>query len=184
MSRIGKKPIIVPEGVKIEISNNDIKITGPKGELNLTIHNKIAVKSDHNQILVLRHGNDKIARSLHGLSRCLINNAIIGVSKGFEKKLEIKGVGYKASVQGNKLTITAGYSHPVEIIAPDGISFQVQKNIITVSGIDKQLVGQIAANIRQVRKPEPYKGKGIKYIDELIRRKPGKAAKAATGAGA
>lgn len=184
MSRIGKKHITIPDGVTIEINGQEIKAKGLKGELQLTAHYKIVVKKEDNIIRVTRKGDDKLARSLHGLTRKLIDNMAIGVSKGFERKLEIKGVGYKAVVNGDKLVLNVGYSHPVEIIAPKGVTFQVQKNIITASGIDKQAVGQIAAEIRAVRKPEPYKGKGIKYIEEIIRRKAGKAVKATAGGGA
>lgn len=183
MSRIGKKPIEIPQGVNVEIDNNKITVKGPKGELNIEIHHKSSAKKQGEQILIERKSNDKLSRSLHGLTRSLIFNMIEGVTKGFERKLEIKGVGYRAQVQGDKLILAIGYSHPVEIVAPEGIQFQVQKNIITISGIDKQLIGQVAANIRSVRKPEPYKGKGIKYLEEIVRRKPGKAAKT-TGAGA
>lgn len=177
MSRIGRKPILLLEGVKIEIAEQKIKISGPKGELSWQCHPKIKVVKEDNQILIQRQGNDKLACSLHGLTRRLIANMIEGVTNGFEKKLELKGVGYRATVQGEKLVLAVGFSHPLEIEAPQGISFQVQKNIITVSGIDKQLVGQVAAEIRSKRKPEPYKGKGIRYLDEIVRRKPGKAAK-------
>jgi large subunit ribosomal protein L6 len=184
MSRIGKKIIIIPEGVNVSINNQNILVKGPKGELSLEAHNKINVKSNDGQIKVERATNDKLARSVHGLTRTLIMNMIEGVSKGYEKKLELKGVGYRASVQGSKLTLLVGYSHPVIVDAPEGISFQVQKNIIVISGINKELVGETAAKIRKIRKPEPYKGKGIKYIDEVIRRKPGKTAKASSGQGA
>jgi large subunit ribosomal protein L6 len=178
MSRVGKKIIEIPDSVTLEVNDNTVTTKGPKGELVLNVHPKIKIVKDDKTIRVETKANDKLSRSLHGLSRMLIANNIKGVNEGFEKKLEIKGVGYKAVVQGDKLILSVGYSHPVEIIAPNGIGFQVLKNTITVSGIDKQLVGQISANIRSVRKPEPYKGKGIKYSDELIRRKAGKAAKA------
>lgn len=184
MSRIGKKIILIPDGVTVSINDRDILVKGPKGELKLILHLRVNAKMQDNKIFVERAGNDKLANSLHGLTRCLIFNMIEGVTKGYEKKLQIIGVGYKAVAQNNKLVLTVGYSHTVEIEAPSGINLQVQKNIIIVSGIDKQLVGQIAADIRSVKKPEPYKGKGIKYIDELIRRKAGKTAKASTGTGA
>lgn len=184
MSRIGKKPIEISEGTTVEINGRNIKVKGPKGELSFDCHSKIEVKKEENRIIVKPRGEDKLARSLHGLSRRLVANMIEGVTKGFEKKLEIKGVGYRAVIQDNKLILTVGYSHPIEIKAPEGINFQVQKNIIIISGIDKQLVGQVAAEIRAVRKPEPYKGKGIKYLDEVIHRKAGKAAKTAATPGA
>lgn len=182
MSRIGKKLIMIPDAVMVNIANQDITVKGPRGELSLNVHHKIKVKFDAKEIHVERIGNDKLARSLHGLTRTLIMNMIDGVTKGFEKKLELVGVGYRASIQGSKLTLLVGYSHPVIVEAPAGITFQVQKNIITISGINKEQVGETAAIIRKVRKPEPYKGKGIKYVNEIIRRKPGKTAKAATGA--
>lgn len=184
MSRIGKKIIIIPEGTVVNIDNHNISVKGPKGELSLDAHSKVNVKISEGQIKVERVVNDKLARSVHGLTRTLIMNMIEGVNKGYEKKLELKGVGYRASVQGNKLTLLVGYSHPVIVEAPEGISFQVQKNIIIISGINKELVGETAAKIRKIRKPEPYKGKGIKYIDEVIRRKAGKTAKASSGQGA
>lgn len=183
MSRIGKKEILIPENVNVEIVDKLIKVKGPKGELSFEHNHQVKLVKNDNVLNVERKSNDKLSKSLHGLTRVLINNLIVGVTDGFEKKLEIKGVGYKANVQGDKLVLAVGFSHPVEIVAPKGITFQAQKNTITVSGIDKQLVGQVAANIRAIKKPEPYKGKGIKYSDEVIIRKAGKAAKAA-GAGA
>jgi len=179
MSRIGKKPIIITDGVNVEINGNIILVKGPKGELKFQHHPKVKIVKNDKTILIEKSGSSKLANSLHGLTRCLVANMLEGVTKGYEKKLEIKGVGYRAALSGAKLTLTIGYSHPVEITAPEGITFQVQKNTITVSGIDKQKVGQIAAEIRSVRKPEPYKGKGIKYADEIIQRKAGKAAKSA-----
>src|SRR3990167_7165359 len=179
MSRIGKKVIEVPEGVNVEINGQNVFVKGSRGELSLDIHHKVRARYDNNNIYVERKSDDKLSRSLHGLTQRLISNMIKGVRDGFARKLEIKGVGYRASLNGNKLTLALGFSHPVEVDAPEGIEFQVQKNIIVVSGIDKQLVGQIAANIRSLKKPEPYKGKGIKYLEEIIIRKAGKAAKAA-----
>lgn len=180
MSRIGKLPVAIPEGVNVEINVLNLKITGPKGELNLEVSPRLEITKEENAIIVTRKHDDKTSRALHGLWRVLISNAVTGVSQGNEKKLDFKGVGYKAEVQGDKLVMSLGFSHPVEVVAPEGISFNVTKNVITVSGIDKQLVGQIAANIRKIRPVEPYKGKGLKYIDEVVRRKLGKAAKAAS----
>lgn len=185
MSKIGRKPIEIPNGVECEITDKVIKTKGPKGELSLEFDSKIKVKKTDNQIVVERANNSKPARALHGLTRQLIENNIIGVSKGFEKKLEVKGVGYRVSLAGNKLNLSLGYSHPVEFVAPETITFAVEKNVIIVKGINKQLVGQITAQIRKLRPPEPYKGKGIRYIDEVIKKKAGKSAKAgAAGTGA
>lgn len=181
MSRIGRKPIAIPENVIVDLTNYILKAKGLKGELILNIHRKMKVKIEGKQIIVERTGNDRISRSLHGLCRQLINNVIIGVDTGFEKKLELKGVGYRVQASGDTLNLNLGYSHPSEFKAPQGISFAVQKNIITIMGIDKQLVGQTAAQIRKLRPPEPYKGKGIRYVGELVRRKAGKAAKVGAG---
>lgn len=178
MSRIGKLPIKIDASVQSEISNSEIKISGPKGILSFDIHHKIKVENKDGVLVVKRSGNDKLARSLHGLTRQLIANAILGVTKGFEKKLEIKGIGYRVASSGDNLIFNLGFSHPVEFKKPEGIEFKIEKNIIVVSGIDKQLVGETAARIRKLKPPEPYKGKGIKYIDEVIRRKAGKALKA------
>lgn len=180
MSRIGKKPIEIPNNIEIDIIGNHINIKGEKGQLDYDFNSRINVKKDQNFIIVERSGNDKINKSLHGLTRKLISNMIDGVTRGFEKKLEIIGVGYRVQLAGEKLVINVGYSHPVEVIPPQGIKFSVEKNTILVKGIDKQLVGEVAAKIRKIRKPEPYKGKGIRYIGELVKLKPGKAAKTAT----
>ncbi|MEN3190412.1 MAG: 50S ribosomal protein L6 [Atribacterota bacterium] len=175
MSRIGKKPIIIPKGVKVEFNDNKIKVIGEKGILEKTIHPSIEVKIDEDKIYVSRHSESKFHRSLHGLSRSLIDNMIKGVSAGFEKVLEINGVGYRAAIEDSKLMIQIGYSHPVKVDPPERIEFEVEKQkIIKVKGIDKKEVGEIAAKIREIRKPEPYKGKGIRYIDEIVRRKVGK----------
>lgn len=179
MSRIGVLPIIIPEGVKINQENNNLIIQGDKGSLGLTINPQISLTLDNNKITLQRKNNSKIAKSLHGLTQRLISNMVMGVKNGFEKKLEIKGVGYRAQMQGEKLQINIGYSHPVEMEAPAGIKFTLEKNIITVSGISKQLVGQTAAKIRAIRKPEPYKGKGIRYLGEFVKLKAGKAGKSA-----
>lgn len=177
MSRIGKKPIEIPEKVKAKLDNNFIIINGPKGELKQKIPAQINVEK--NQILVKSDNN-----ALWGLSRTLIANMIEGVVNGFEKKLEIVGVGYKAEIKDNKLIMQLGFSHSVEFEIPENIEIKAEKNIITVSGIDKQLVGQTAASIRDKKKPEPYKGKGIRYIDEIVKLKPGKKAVGAEGTGA
>ena len=175
MSRIGKMPITIPEGVKVELNNNKIKVSGERGALEINIHPDIQVKVEENKIYVSRPSDDRFHRSLHGLSRSLINNMIEGVFSGFEKTLEIQGVGYRAALDGGKMVIQIGYSHPINVDPPKGIEFEVEKQkIIKVKGIDKQLVGETAAKIRLLRKPEPYKGKGIRYIDEVVRRKIGK----------
>jgi len=175
MSRIGKMPITIPKGVKVEINNNNIKISGERGTLEGSFHPDIQVKIEEDKIYVSRSSENKFHRSLHGLSRALINNMVKGVSSGFEKTLEIQGVGYRAVLEGEKMVLQIGYSHPIEVNTPKGIEFKVEKQkIIKVKGIDKQLVGETAAKIRSLRKPEPYKGKGIRYIDEVVRRKVGK----------
>lgn len=184
MSRIGKLPVIIPEGVTATIDNGIIKVTGPKGALELRIHHLMNADIKDGQITVKPNGSTRLHKSLFGLTRTLINNLVVGVTEGFSKQLEMKGVGYKAEVQDKKLVLSLGFSHPVEFSIPDGIEIDVKKNTITISGIDKQLVGEVAAQIRKFRLPEPYKGKGIRYSDEIIRRKTGKAAKAAEGAGA
>ncbi|MBU0619641.1 MAG: 50S ribosomal protein L6 [Patescibacteria group bacterium] len=177
MSRIGKLPIELIEGTQAKIEDGFIVVKGPKGELKQKINSLVNVKIDNNQIIIsVDNIKDKNKKALWGLFRSLINNMVIGVTQGFEKKLEINGVGYKASASGSVLTLNVGFSHPVEYNLLDGISASVEKNIITINGIDKQLVGETAAQIRKVRKPEPYKGKGIKYVDEVIRRKAGKTA--------
>lgn len=182
MSRIGRLPINLVEGVTFNEDHGHITITGPKGEQVLNLPRSLKLEKTKNIIILSRASEDKKIKALHGLYRQLISNAISGVSQGWEKKLDFKGVGYRAEVQGdNKLVMALGFSHPVEVNAPDGITFTVQKNVITVVGIDKQKVGQVAANIRKLRPVEPYKGKGLKYIDEIPRRKLGKAAKAVGG---
>lgn len=179
MSRIGKKLIELPAGVKVEIGEKIIKVLGPKGELSREIHPDLTVELKDNKISVSPKRITKTARALWGLYRALINNMVEGVSKGYEKKLEIEGVGFKAEVQTDALSLNVGFVHPVKIVKPEGITFAVEKGLITVSGIDKQKVGQIAAEIREVKKAEPYKGKGIKYQGEKIRRKEGKKVVAA-----
>ena len=178
MSRIGNKPIAVPEGVDVKLDNQTITVKGPKGTLTREIHKNIKVSLEGNVIKVERPNDEKENRSLHGLTRTLINNMIQGTVKEYERKLEINGVGYRAQKQGNKLVLTLGYSHPVEMEAPEGITYDVPNaNTIIVKGIDKELVGQTAAVIRTKRPPEVYRGKGIKYAEEVIRRKEGKAGK-------
>ena len=180
MSRIGKKPIDILEGVEVKINGQEVVIKGKLGQLTVNVHQDVAVSQEDKQlVLAIKDIEDKKEKSLWGLSRTLINNAILGVTEGFAKELEINGVGFKAAVQGKKLVLNVGFSHPVEYSFPDDIKIEVEKNNIKISGIDKQAVGQIAAEIRAVKKPEPYKGKGIKYIDEHIRRKAGKVVKAA-----
>ncbi|MGS0765743.1 50S ribosomal protein L6 [Syntrophomonas curvata] len=176
MSRIGRKPISLPAGVKVTVDGNMVTVQGSKGTLAQTIPDDITVTQEDNQILVQRASENKKYRAYHGLSRALIANMVEGVTNGFEKKLELVGVGYRAQMQGKKLVISIGFSHPVEVDAPEGIEFEVPAPTkITIKGIDKQLVGNTAAHIRAIRKPEPYKGKGIKYENEVIRRKAGKA---------
>ena len=178
MSRIGKQPITIPEGVEVKLDGNKLSVKGPKGTLEKELHPMITVTVEGSTITVTRPNDEALARSLHGLTRTLINNMIIGVKDEFKKELEINGVGYRVAKQGNNLNLTLGYSHPVIFEAPAGITFDVPNaNQIIVRGIDKELVGQTAAVIRTKRLPEVYKGKGIKYADEVIRRKEGKTGK-------
>ena len=175
MSRIGKKPIDIPEKVDVKIDGNSVTVKGPKGELSREFSPLINIELVDNQILLSRKEETMEANSMHGLSRSLLQNMVTGVTEGYEKKLEMVGVGYSARVEGKNLVLEVGYSHPVTIEAEDNIEFEVERNTrVTVRGIDKQKVGAVAAKIRAVREPEPYKGKGIKYIDEHIRRKVGK----------
>lgn len=178
MSRIGKKAITIPANIKIKISNSTIYINGPKGQLSYTISDSINVEEIDNKIVLSRKLNDKKTQALYGLSRSIINNMVIGVSEGFEKRLTIHGVGYRSQINNKTLVLYVGYSHPVEIHPPEDIKINVENNTdICISGINKETVGQIAAQIRSIRPPEPYKGKGIKYINENIKRKIGKAGK-------
>ena len=178
MSRIGNKPITVPSGVEVKIDGQTITVKGPKGTLTREFDKNITVTLENNVITVKRINDEPVNRSLHGLTRTLINNMVEGTVKEFERKLEFNGVGYRAAKQGTKLVLTLGYSHPVEMVAPEGITFDVPNpNEIIVKGIDKELVGQTAAVIRTKRPPEVYRGKGIKYAEEVIRRKEGKAGK-------
>ncbi|SHG11806.1 50S ribosomal protein L6 [Ornithinibacillus halophilus] len=178
MSRIGLKPIEIPSGVEVKLNGNTVTVKGPKGELSRELHSEMKIVVEDNVVTVERPSDNKEHRSLHGTTRSLIFNMVEGVSKGYEKQLEIIGVGYRAQKQGNKVVINAGYSHPVEIDPIDGIEIDIPKNTsVIVKGIDKEKVGAIAANIRAIRPPEPYKGKGIRYVDEYVRRKEGKTAK-------
>ncbi|MCK5534660.1 50S ribosomal protein L6 [bacterium] len=178
MSRIGKKPVIVPSGVKIEMKGNVITVTGPKGKLDQKIHPVMKVTLKEKELLVDRLSDAKLYRAIHGTTRALIANMVKGVTDGFEKILQIRGVGYRASISGKKLILLLGFSHPVEFSFPEGINVTVlpKQNQIVVSGIDKQVVGEISSNIRAFKKPEPYKGKGIRYLNERVRKKAGKAA--------
>ena len=179
MSRIGRMPIAIPAGVTVEVAeNNKVTVKGPKGTLERVLPAEMEIKVEGSEITVARPNDLKKMKSLHGLTRTLIQNMIIGVTEGYQKKLEVNGVGYRAAKQGKKLTLSLGYSHPVEMEDPEGIEVTVEgQNLIIVSGIDKEKVGQYAAEIREKRAPEPYKGKGIKYQDEVIRRKVGKTGK-------
>jgi len=179
MSRIGKMAIPVPSDVQVTIRGSEVAVKGPKGELSRTLHRDMSVSLEDNQIIVTRPTDHRLHRSLHGLTRALLANMVQGVDEGFTKKLEIHGVGYRAQQEGDKLVLHVGYSHPVQIAPPPGITLEVEKGYrdIVVRGVDKELVGRVAAEIRAVRKPEPYKGKGIRYAGEQVRRKAGKAGK-------
>ncbi|MCD6555078.1 MAG: 50S ribosomal protein L6 [Chloroflexi bacterium] len=179
MSRIGRMPIPVPQGVQVNIEGSRVVVRGPRGELARTFHPDMTVTLQGDQLVVTRPTDQRQHRALHGLTRALLANMVTGVTQGFRKVLQIEGVGYRAELQGNKLVLNVGFSHPVEFEPPAGITFQVEQRakLITVEGIDKELVGEVAARIRRVRPPEPYKGKGIRYQGEYVRRKPGKAGK-------
>jgi len=182
MSRIGKQPVSIPQGVTAEISGNSIKIKGPKGELKRDIPSQIKVEQKDSTFVVTRKDDTKFSRSLHGLYRALIANMVEGVSQGYVRKLEIVGVGFKFKPNGNKLNLNVGFSHPVDFVAPQGITFEEnkdEKNVIIIKGIDKEVIGEVAAKIRAIKPPEPYKGKGIRYFGEHIEKKAGKSA--ATG---
>ena len=174
MSRVGKKPIPIPDKVKVSIKDRHVAVEGPKGKLELDVASPITAKKEDNDIIVTRPNDARRNRAFHGLTRALIANMVRGVSEGFEKKLEIQGVGYRAAAQGKALNFQLGYSHPILFEPPEGVDLSVDRSIVTVSGIDKQAVGQVAAQIRGLRKPEPYKGKGIRYVGEHVRRKAGK----------
>ncbi len=178
MSRIGKAPINIPNGVEVSIAGRTVTVKGPKGTLSRDIPGDIVVRKEDNTLLVERPNDERTNRSLHGLSRTLVNNMVVGVTEGFAKELEIVGVGYRAEAQGQNLRLALGFSHPVIVPAPEGISFEIPAQTrVIVKGIDKELVGQVAANIRSIRKPEPYKGKGVRYLNERILRKAGKTGK-------
>lgn len=176
MSRIGRQPIPVPTGVDVKIDGNTVRVKGPKGQLERELHQDMIIKHEENRLVVERPTDNKMHRSLHGLTRTLINNMVVGVTAGFQKNLELVGVGYRASKQGDKLVLAVGYSHPVEIVPEAGLEIEVPSPTkISIKGLDKEKVGALAATVRAVREPEPYKGKGIKYEGEKIRRKAGKA---------
>ena len=178
MSRIGRLPIDIPAGVEVKIDGSAVSVKGPKGELALVIASPIEAKVEENQVLVTRPDDERASRSLHGLTRTLINNNIIGVTQGYTKGLEVVGTGYRVAQKGTAVEFALGFSHPVLVEAPAGITFTVEGNTkLAVHGIDKQQVGEVAANIRKLRKPEPYKGKGVRYAGEVVRRKAGKAGK-------
>lgn len=178
MSRVGKAPIPVPDKTTVEIKGSKVKVTGPKGELSRTIHEDITATLEGNQVIVTRPSDSKKHRSLHGLTRALLNNMVIGVSEGYSKILKIIGVGYRAEVKGKRVVMSLGFSHPIIFQIPEGITITVEakKNLVTVAGIDKELVGACAAKLRSFRKPEPFKGKGVRYVDEYVRSKAGKSA--------
>lgn len=183
MSRIGKKPVKIPQGVTVKVDGSHVVATGPKGELVLDLRPEVKITVSGNDLLIERVAETNKAKSLHGLSRTLVENLVMGVDKGWNKGLELVGVGYRTALEGTTLVLNVGFSHQVKFPAPEGITFEIMENTkINVKGKDKQLVGEIAAQIRRIRPPEPYKGKGIRYIGEVVRRKAGKAAKAAGGA--
>ena len=178
MSRIGRLPVAVPSGVEIKIKGSEVRVKGPKGELIRIFSPKISIKMEEDQVIVSRGSEDPESRSLHGTTRALIHNMVVGVSTGFTKILEVHGVGYRMEQDGNNVIVHVGYSHPVVVTPPEGIIFEaeVKKRLLKVMGFDKQVVGQVAADIRKIRPPEPYKGKGIRYLGEKVRRKAGKTA--------
>ena len=182
MSKIGRLPISLVGGAKVEVTGKIVKITGPKGSMEEILPRGIEVNVEGDVVTVVAKGKSKTDASNHGTMRALINNDVTGVTKGWSKQLELIGTGFRAEIQGKVLVLTIGYSHPVKITAPEGISFKIEKNVVTVEGIDREVVGQTSAVIRASRPPEPYKGKGIKYSDEVIRRKAGKAAAKTAGA--
>lgn len=178
MSRIGRQPITIPSGVTATVDGREVTVTGPKGTLSLTVAEPIVVEQEDGALVVTRPDDERDSRARHGLTRTLVNNMVIGVTQGYEKGLEIVGTGYRVAAKGTDLEFQLGFSHPVVVTAPDGISFQVESPVkFKVVGIDKQKVGEVAANIRKIRKPEPYKGKGVRYEGEVVRRKAGKAGK-------
>lgn len=178
MSRIGKKPVTVPSGVDVTIDGQDVTVKGPKGTLEHTIASPITARVEGTEVVVERPNDERVSRSLHGLTRTLINNMVIGVTEGYKKEMEIVGTGYRVVAKGSDLEFSLGYSHTITVKAPEGITFEVKDQThFSVNGINKQQVGEVAANIRKLRKPEPYKGKGVRYADEHVRRKAGKAGK-------
>lgn len=178
MSRVGKKPVVLPSGVTATRTGDMLTIVGSKGTLTVPIHPRVTVTINDSEVVATIAGENKKDKALWGLTRALIQNAVDGVVKGFEKKLEVNGVGFKVATVGTKISMSLGFSHPVEVEIPKELQVSIEKNLITISGIDKQMVGQFAANIRSLKPPEPYKGKGIKYVDEIILRKAGKVVKA------
>ncbi len=179
MSRVGKMPIVLPKGVEVQIQGVEVRVKGPKGELIRQLHREMTVEQADGQLLVSRPSEEPRHRAMHGLTRTLVNNMVTGVSEGFSKVLEMQGVGYRAQTQGKDLVLAIGFSHPVRVSPPEGIEFEVEgTSRIVVRGINKELVGQVAADVRKIRPPEPYKGKGIRYAGEYVRRKAGKAGKA------
>ena len=179
MSRVGRNPVEIPKGVDVEVKGSSVRVKGPKGEMQRTFPSSMMISLDEGKVVVQRPSDEAQQRALHGLTRSLINNMVVGVSQGFEKVLEVNGVGYRAEMNGKKLVLYLGFSHPVEVEPPEGISFEADARTrqIKIMGYDKQVVGQVASDIRKIRPPEPYKGKGIRYIDEIVRRKAGKAGK-------
>lgn len=178
MSRIGKKPVVIPDGVEVKVDGNVVTVKGLKGSLTRAFHNDINIQIEGNEVVITRPSDNKLHRALHGTTRSLVANMVEGVSKGFAKTLEMVGVGYRVAKSGNKITLSVGYSHPVEIAPEEGIEFEVpSQTVIVVKGISKERVGQVASEIRAVRSPEPYKGKGIRYQGEKVRRKEGKTGK-------
>lgn len=179
MSRIGRMPVEIPQGVDVQIKGSSVRVKGPKGELQRTFDNRIGITVEEGALIVKRSTDERTQRALHGMTRALIHNMVVGVHTGFERVLEVNGVGYRAEMNGANLVLNVGYSHPVIIEPPEGIHFETDAKTrqIKVLGYDKEMVGQVAANIRKVRPPEPYKGKGIKYLEEILRRKAGKAGK-------
>jgi len=174
MSRVGKKPILIPAGVEAKSEGGKVFVKGPKGEIQISVRPEVLVRVKGNEIAVIAHKPTKMTNALWGTTRALVANMVKGVTQGYEKRLQIEGVGYKARVEGEEIILNVGFSHPVKINQPKGIKFSVEKNIIVISGIDKELVGQMAAKIRAVKPPEPYKGKGIRYLGEVVRKKAGK----------
>jgi large subunit ribosomal protein L6 len=182
MSRIGKKPILIPNEVEVKLEGNEVMVKGPKGEIRKEIHPEIKIEINNKEIRITPFKPSKKTNALWGLTRALVANMVKGVTEGFEKELQIEGIGYKARIENNKLILNIGFSHPVEVEIKEGIKFSINKNIIKIEGVDKELVGQLAAKIRALRPPEAYKGKGIRYVGETVKLKPGKKVVAAAGA--